>query len=185
MNKRRQPSIRTDNLRTWLWLRQPRPIADGNPQIVLLRSPSRWVCLPYKNDTDTINLITPLHQDDAYKLHRLTSSPSHKVTLTRDDVLSYYYDMNVIREMEETAKDLYQQTDPNKKKYIRGFLHLYAGQVRSFVGALSHAPSCFLCEQPMIGSLCCWYGKGHYKRRRSHYRVSLPRVDLRARCFCA
>lgn len=31
--------------------------------------------------------------------------------------------------MEETARDLYQKTDQNKKKYIRGFLHLYVGQV--------------------------------------------------------
>eukprot|EP00731_Ephydatia_muelleri_P031928 Em0023g435a len=72
--------------------------------------------------------------DDTYKLHRLDSSPSHKVTLTRDDLLSYYYDMNVIREMEETARDLYQKTDPNKKKYIRGFLHLYVGQEACAVG---------------------------------------------------
>ena len=89
------------------------------------------------NDNVTITLKT--FQDDTYKLHRLDSSPSHKVTLTRDDLLSYYYDMNVIREMEETAKDLYQTTYPNKKKYIRGFLHLSVGQVRG----LSHARTFF------------------------------------------
>ena len=71
-------------------------------------------------------------QDTTYKLHRLPEGPSREVTLTRDDLLGYYYDMNVVREMEETARDLYQNSDPqSKKKYIRGFLHLYVGQVRS------------------------------------------------------
>ena len=66
-------------------------------------------------------------QDTTYKLHRLPEGPSREVTLTRDDLFGYYYDMNVVREMEETARDLYQ------KRYIRGFLHLYVGQVRSVI----------------------------------------------------
>ena len=38
--------------------------------------------------------------------------------------MKLFYDMTVIREMETEAKNLYQ------KKLIKGFCHLYIGQVR-------------------------------------------------------
>ena len=62
-------------------------------------------------------------QDDSYKLHGLESGPSLEVELTRDDVLAFYRQMNAIREMELAARELYQA------KKIRGFLHLFVGQV--------------------------------------------------------
>ena len=43
--------------------------------------------------------------------------------LSREDVLKFYRQMNVIREMELAARELYQS------KKIRGFLHLFVGQV--------------------------------------------------------
>lgn len=43
--------------------------------------------------------------------------------LTREDVLAFYRQMNAIREMELAARELYQS------KKIRGFLHLFVGQV--------------------------------------------------------
>lgn len=44
--------------------------------------------------------------------------------MTRDESLAYYREMVEVREMEMAARDLYQ------KKIIRGFLHLFVGQVR-------------------------------------------------------
>ena len=62
-------------------------------------------------------------QDDSYKLHRLEAEPEKHVELSRDDILKFYRQMVVIREMELHARELYQQ------KKIRGFLHLFVGQV--------------------------------------------------------
>jgi len=59
-----------------------------------------------------------------YKLHRLEDGPSREVELSRNDVLQFYREMNIIREMENSARTLYQE------KKIRGFLHVYIGQVR-------------------------------------------------------
>jgi len=67
--------------------------------------------------------LTP-SQDEAYKLHRLEDGPSREVELSRNDVLQFYREMNIIREMENSARTLYQE------KKIRGFLHVYIGQVR-------------------------------------------------------
>ena len=45
------------------------------------------------------------------------------VDVTKEDALNYYYQMLVIRKMETAAGSLY------KEKKIRGFCHLYSGQV--------------------------------------------------------
>lgn len=74
------------------------------------------VCCLYHQNTFVI-------QDDSYKLHRLEDGPSKEVELSRDDVLKFYRQMSVIREMELEARELYQS------KKIRGFLHLFVGQV--------------------------------------------------------
>lgn len=72
-------------------------------------------------------------QEETYKLHlehRLAGGPSHEVVLTRSDALKYYREMVTIREMENKARDLYQQ------KKIRGFLHVAIGQVFVFFSPL-------------------------------------------------
>ena len=59
----------------------------------------------------------------AYKLHHLDAGPSTTFTLTKEDAVKYYNQMLTIRRMETAAGNLY------KEKAIRGFCHLYSGQV--------------------------------------------------------
>lgn len=59
-------------------------------------------------------------------LHRLEDGPPEKAELTREQGLQYYRVMQTIRRMELKADQLYKQ------KIIRGFCHLYDGQVRRF-----------------------------------------------------
>lgn len=63
-----------------------------------------------------------------YKLHKLESGPSTSVSVTREDGLKYYRQMQTIRRMETAAGNLY------KEKAIRGFCHLYSGQEACCVG---------------------------------------------------
>lgn len=58
-----------------------------------------------------------------YRLHKLEESPSTTVTLTKEDALKLYTQLHTIRRMETSAGNLY------KDKIIRGFCHLYSGQV--------------------------------------------------------
>lgn len=53
----------------------------------------------------------------------METGPPLEATLTREEGLAYFKEMMNIREMELAARDLYQ------KKIIRGFLHLFVGQV--------------------------------------------------------
>jgi len=61
-------------------------------------------------------------QTTTYKLHRLEHGPSLATSATREELLGYYREMNLVRRMEIAADGLYKQ------KQIRGFLHLYNGQ---------------------------------------------------------
>ncbi|KAG1656009.1 putative pyruvate dehydrogenase E1 component subunit alpha, mitochondrial [Nymphon striatum] len=63
-----------------------------------------------------------------FKLHRLESGPATEATITREDALKYYKEMQMIRRMETAAANLY------KEKIIRGFCHLYSGQEACAVG---------------------------------------------------
>lgn len=58
-----------------------------------------------------------------FKLHKLESGPSTTVTVNKDDAINYYKQMQYIRRIETAAGNLY------KEKIIRGFCHLYSGQV--------------------------------------------------------
>ena len=63
-----------------------------------------------------------------YKLHKLDDGPSTNVSVTREDALKIYRNMQSIRRLETNAGNLY------KEKIIRGFCHLYSGQVRDRSG---------------------------------------------------
>lgn len=63
-----------------------------------------------------------------YRLHHLDSGPSTTVTVTRDEALKLYRQMQTIRRLETSAGNLY------KEKIVRGFCHLYSGQEACGVG---------------------------------------------------
>jgi len=61
-----------------------------------------------------------------FDLHKLESGPSLNVECTKNEALDYYHKMQSVRRLETTAGNLY------KEKQIRGFCHLYSGQVTYF-----------------------------------------------------
>lgn len=63
------------------------------------------------------------YETKPFRLHKLESGPSTKVTVTRDEALDIYKKLHTIRRMETAAGNLY------KEKIVRGFCHLYSGQV--------------------------------------------------------
>jgi len=63
-----------------------------------------------------------------YKLHRLEEGPSTSVSVTKEDALTYYRQMQAIRRLETVSGNFY------KEKVIRGFCHLYSGQEACAVG---------------------------------------------------
>ena len=55
--------------------------------------------------------------------HKLDTMPPTESSASKEELISYFKDMAVIRRMETTASEAY------RSKQIRGFLHLYSGQV--------------------------------------------------------
>lgn len=62
------------------------------------------------------------HQN-SFKLHKLDKGPNNFGYTNKDELMSFYRQMQVMRRLEIMADNLYKQ------KLIRGFLHLYNGQV--------------------------------------------------------
>merc|ERR1711881_692260 len=63
-----------------------------------------------------------------YDLHMLETGPPVTATVTKEDAIKYYTQMQIIRRMELKSDQLYKQ------KVIRGFCHLYDGQEACAVG---------------------------------------------------
>lgn len=63
-----------------------------------------------------------------YKLHNLETGPPTSGTISRDEAIDLYKQMQVIRRLETSAGNLY------KEKIVRGFCHLYSGQEACAVG---------------------------------------------------
>lgn len=64
-------------------------------------------------------------------MHNLDSGPAERGTVTRDEALQLYTQMQTIRRIETAAGNLY------KEKIVRGFCHLYSGQEACAVGAFA------------------------------------------------
>ena len=73
------------------------------------------------------------------KLHKLDNGPSTNVKVSKEEAIQYYTQMHMIRRMEAAAGSLY------KEKIIRGFCHLYSGQVS-------------------VNKLICFISKLHFKK---------------------
>jgi hypothetical protein len=80
-----------------------------------------------------------------FQLHKLDASPALETSATGEELMKYFKDMAVIRRMETIAADAY------RAKQIRGFLHLYSGQVRP--GPSLPCPWCEVCCFVEAGSL--------------------------------
>lgn len=97
----------------------------------------RSTCIAVRNIVCTqIRLLSSSKKDAVfqtkpYKLHKLDKGPPAEMTMTKDEALHMYKQMNYIRRMETSASNLY------KEKQIRGFCHLYSGQEAVAVGMRS------------------------------------------------
>ena len=80
----------------------------------------------FASDAATFNTL----QD--YKGHKLDDLPATSGEFTKEEAWKYFKDMSVIRRMETTAGELY------RAKYIRGFCHLYSGQVSTCAQCTIH-----------------------------------------------
>ncbi|XP_068087118.1 pyruvate dehydrogenase E1 component subunit alpha type I, mitochondrial-like isoform X7 [Anabrus simplex] len=71
----------------------------------------------HKGNFETRIKVTP------FQLHKLDSGPKEEVTLTRNEGLQIYEQLRMIRCLEVRATELY------RAQFVRGFCHLYLGQV--------------------------------------------------------
>jgi len=90
---------------------------------------SQRLLSPFVTTSSAANASTEVTLETRpYKLHKLETGPAAKSSLTRDEALLYYKQMQMIRRLESASGNLY------KEKAIRGFCHLYSGQEAICVG---------------------------------------------------
>jgi hypothetical protein len=73
-----------------------------------------------------------------------------QTTTTSEELMDYFKQLTLMRRMEQLNFDLYRQ------KEIRGFCHLYIGQVYQILN---------------LGSNCYWNGICNYQRRLRYYSI--------------
>lgn len=96
-----------------------------------------------------------LHQD-SFRSHQC-ESPDLDVTVTKDQLLLMYRQMQTMRRMEMAADALY------KAKLIRGFCHLAIGQVR-LSKKKKNLARLRVSQSFLKGSCVCWFGTWYSKR---------------------
>jgi TPP-dependent pyruvate/acetoin dehydrogenase alpha subunit len=74
----------------------------------------------------------------------LDQGPSTHVSCNREEGLDFYKKMQVVRRMEASANNMY------KSKLIRGFCHLYSGQVRFLLVVNSNRLFVFHNRKPSV-----------------------------------
>ena len=79
----------------------------------------------------------------------LEKGPSTHVSCNKEEGLDFYKKMQVVRRMEASANNMY------KSKLIRGFCHLYSGQVCSRRSRIDRIAG--FC----LGSCLCWNESSH------------------------
>lgn len=75
-----------------------------------------------------VRTLTNAFPCQPYKLHKLDNGPKEQGSVTREEALKMYTEMQTIRRLEAAAGNLY------KEKIVRGFCHLYSGQEACAVG---------------------------------------------------
>ena len=93
--------------------------------------------------------VTATAQLQPFKLFKLDEGPASTATCSREEALKFYEMMQRIRRMETTLSTLY------KEKKVRGFCHLYSGQVRHVYVYLLIC-GMFSNDMVFLGSRCCW-----------------------------
>jgi len=98
---------------------------------ILLRQSENQRAISFFSSSKKSYATEATFETKPFKLHKLESGPSTSVTITRDEAIKFYKQMQTIRRLETAAGNLY------KEKIIRGFCHLYSGQEACAVGMKS------------------------------------------------
>lgn len=107
-----------------------------------------------QNQTGTLPIIKPLVE--VFKLE--PNVVPTEISITRDEVLKHYRELNIMRKMEVSCDVLY------KAKKIRGFCHLYIGQEAIAEGM----EAALTFDDPLIGAYrvhCQSYKRGYSVRQ--------------------
>jgi len=119
--------------------------------------------------------LCPVDCLQPYKFHKIDANIATTLSLTKDDAVKYYTQMKIIRTMETAAGNLY------KEKAIRGFCHLYSGQV-----CHSHFVLHLLCIYSFVFlSVITVYfnAKDHYTSYQSYLHTAVSKcTHKKAKC---
>lgn len=107
-----------------------------------------------------------------FKLHNLDKGPATTCTISKEEALQLYTQMQTIRRLETSAGNLY------KEKIVRGFCHLYSGQEGCAVGSFSRI---YIFGGEILITVLISYSRnesGHASAGQYHLGVSSARMDV-------